>query len=480
MEDTAALALPLGSNAAQAMEAERFQRQLDIIQRASKLAQAKIDYQSAHSDTIVRSIEVVEAFLRKRHRICYGGQAINAYLPKKYKFYDPEYSIPDYDFFTPAQMTDLEELVRELTRAGFSDISAREGMHEGTIKLYVDYVPVADLTALAPAMFRGLAQKAEKIDGISYIDRDSLRMLMYLELSRPRGEVERWPKVYERLMLFNEFVPPRACKVGKGPKGKSPRGLKERKGAKVRKGLTPSQLDLVLQFVVGSQRVFAGGDVIGFYEDAARGRKEVDWLLGGDRPVLFYSPEPQGDARGLFTELKALDAIEGLKGLKLTTLHHQGLDVIPSLWAIHRGRELLVMIVEQSACHSFVTLPFKGSNADNQKDNLLVASMDTLVTLFFSLGFVKSSFVDRGAMSCLANELVEVSIRARRTPDKFVFPFVSIRCAGHQTTMPSLIRAKIGRMTVAKKRAIQEVLWKGTKGLRSVRRKTRKVTKGRR
>ena len=31
-------------------------------------------------------------------------------------------------------------------------------------------------------------------------------MLMYLELSRPRGEVGRWPKVFERLSLFNEFV----------------------------------------------------------------------------------------------------------------------------------------------------------------------------------------------------------------------------------------------------------------------------------
>ena len=29
---------------------------------------------------------------------------------------------------------------------------------------------------------------------ISYLDANTLRMLMYLELSRPRGEVSRWPK----------------------------------------------------------------------------------------------------------------------------------------------------------------------------------------------------------------------------------------------------------------------------------------------
>ena len=466
--------LPLGE-AALAMEADRFHRQLEIIQRAAKLAQAKIDYQSAHSETVMRSIEVVEAFLRRRGRICYGGQAINAYLPKKYKFYDPEFSIPDYDFFTPAQMSDLEELVRELSKAGFSEISAREGMHEGTIKLYVDYVPVADLTALAAPLYRRLAQKAEKFDGITYIDRDSLRMLMYLELSRPRGEVERWPKVYERLMLFNEFVPP-LCKAEKrltGPKAeKGPKGK-----AGLPKGLTTEQTDLIFRFMVESQRVFAGGDVIGFYEDAAKGKKEASWLIRGGRPMIFYSPEPQGDARTLFEELKANDTLGGRKrGLQLTTLHHQGLDPIPSLCAIHRGRTLLVLIVEQSACHSYVTVPLTGSSGPKGPSDLLVASIDTIITLYFSLAFVQSTFVDRGALSCLANQLVELSIRARRTPDHFVFPFVSIRCAGHQTTMPSLIRAKVARMSAAKKRAIQDVLLRGTRGTRAKRR-TRKVSR---
>ena len=448
--NTAALgpanALPLGE-AALAMEATRFHRQLEIIQRAARLAQAKIDYQSAHSETVTRSIEVVEAFLRRRHRICYGGQAINAYLPARYKFYDPEFSIPDYDFFTPSQMGDLEELVRELSRAGFSEISAREGMHEGTIKLYVDYVPVADLTALAPTLYRRLAQKAEAFEGISYIDRDSLRMLMYLELSRPRGEVERWPKVYERLMLFNEFVPPRVCKgLWKG-------------------GLTESQVDGVLGFILRERRVFAGGDVVGFYEGAAKGRKEASWLVGGGRPLIFYSPQPLADVRELFAELKH-------ERVQMTTLHDQGLDPIPSLCAIHRGNTLLVLAVEESACHSYVTVPMKG-------EELLVASIDTLVTLYFSLAFVQSRFVDRGALSCLANQLVELSIRARRTPESFVFPFVSIRCTGHQTTMPSLIRAKIARMSARKKRAIQDVLWKATRGARAAHKRAarKRVTK---
>jgi hypothetical protein len=156
---------------------------------------------------------VIEDFLRKKHRICYGGQAINAYLPAQHKFYDPEYSIPDYDFFTPSQHQDLKQISEALYKAGFTEISAREGMHEGTIKIYVDYIPVADMTSIDPKLYRILSKREFKLDGISYLDANSLRMLMYLELSRPRGETTRWSKVYERLALFNEFVPSKPCKV---------------------------------------------------------------------------------------------------------------------------------------------------------------------------------------------------------------------------------------------------------------------------
>ena len=78
---------------------EKFKRQIDIIKEVSDIAQKRIDYDAAHNDDIIRAIEIVEHFLQKKHRLCYGGQAVNAHLPKKYKFYDPETSIPDYDFF---------------------------------------------------------------------------------------------------------------------------------------------------------------------------------------------------------------------------------------------------------------------------------------------------------------------------------------------------------------------------------------------
>ena len=50
-------------------------------------------------------------------------------------------------------------------------------------------------------------------------------------------------------------------------------------------------------------------------------------------------------------------------------------------------------------------------------------------------------------MECLANKLVQTSVKAREKDDAFVFPFISIKCYGHQTSLPSLIRAKVKRIT---------------------------------
>jgi hypothetical protein len=420
---------------------EKFKRQLDIIKQASELAQAKTDYVSAHDDNVIRAIDVVEEFLKKQHRLCYGGQAINAHLPAKYKFYDPEYSIPDYDFFTPNQNRDITTLVKMLKKAGFLEISAREGMHEGTLKIYVDYVPVADMTAIDPKLYRILSKREYRIDGISYLDANSLRMMMYLELSRPRGEVSRWGKVFERLALFNEFVPVSQCEVAKDAfKG----------------GLDEEQTKTTLDFIIKNKRIFAGGDLLSFYGDALRHRKQRShWILGSKKPIIFFSADSENDAKKLRDEFSSMVKAEEIgekKSITVKTVSSKGVDIIPALKIVSQGPKALVIIVDQTACHAYLNVPLRGIGKI-----IRIASLDTLITLYFGLGLLDSSFFDMGSMECLANKLVELSIKARRDADKFPFPFISIKCAGHQTSLPSLIREKVRRITL-KKKQLKEAL----------------------
>jgi hypothetical protein len=431
---------------------QKFLKQLDIIKQASELAQAKIDYASAHDDNIIRAIDVVEDFLRKKHRLCYGGQAINAHLPAKYKFYDPEFSIPDYDFFTPNQDSDIQVLVKDLKKAGFTEISVREGMHEGTIKIYVDYIPVADMTSIDPKLYRILSKREFKIDGISYLDANSLRMLMYLELSRPRGEVTRWAKVFERLSLFNEFVPVKQCKMSRNM---------------FRGGLTSQQTEYTINYIIENKLIFAGADLLEFYDQALKYKKEAtNWILSSKKPILFFSADTDKDAKALREEFNFL--LNQTKGgqkyegqlpemiipktpITIKTYSSKGVDLIPSMKVISQANKALVFIIDQTACHSYFNIPIDDGKI------MRIASMDTLITLYFGLGLFDSRFYDMGSMECLANHLVKISIQARQNPEQFVFPFISIKCSGHQTSLPSLIRAKVQRIT-QKKTEIKNLL----------------------
>jgi hypothetical protein len=401
------------------------QKQLEIITRASEIAQQRVDYASAHNDHIVHAIEVVETFLRKKHRLCYGGQAINAHLPTKYKFYDPEYSIPDYDFFTPTPDSDISLIINDLRKAGFVDISAREGMHEGTTKIYVEYIPVADITVIDPKLYRILSKREFRSDGISYLDVNTLRMLMYLELSRPRGEVRRWEKVFERLLLLNTFLPPKKCKT-LNPLFKS--------------GLQKDYAKFTLDYIIQQKRIFAGADLSSFYQDAVHKHKmKLHWIFGTKKPILFYSSTPHEDARYLSTELT--HRFGPRKSLIIKSVSSKGIDTPPPMEIICYGTSPLIFIIHESQCHSYFDVSI------DKKKTIRIASMDTLIALYFSLGLVKSSYFDIDAMECLANHLVHINNNARKHGDTFIFPFVSIECSGHQTTLPSLIRAKVQRIT---------------------------------
>ena len=70
-------------------------------------------FQKKHKkDTYINNtlLGVVERFMKKNKRICYGGTAINSILPKDKQFYDFDIDIPDYDFFSPTALEDAKAL----------------------------------------------------------------------------------------------------------------------------------------------------------------------------------------------------------------------------------------------------------------------------------------------------------------------------------------------------------------------------------
>ena len=394
---------------------KRLELQLETISNAMKNAEDINDEINVETPEIGRAIGIVESFLKRKHRLCYGGQAINAHLPQSVKFYNKKKNVPDYDFFTPDKDGDISIIVSKLRNKGFTEIYVREGMHSGTFKVFVNFIGVADVTYMDTSIYNILYKRRAIIEGISYLDANMLRMLMYVELSRPRGEVSRWPKVFERLILLNKFIPMPSC-FKKTPLHDGGR-------------LSQPEIKTIMTYIIHHERVFAGAALRGLYSNYLKQKKSAGWIMRNTLPIYLFSQDSENDAKFF---------VEELSTGTYTNIKFPG-DFMPPLKVLFRGGVPILIIIEQTACHSYYSIPI------SREKPLRVASLDTLISLFFNLSLNRNHIAELSSLECLAQELIEISCRARLSPDLFPFPFISIDCSGHQKSKPSLIRERIRR-----------------------------------
>ena len=178
------------------------EKELEILRKAVDNAEERSAKKVIDSPDVKEIISIVEEFLQNKKLICYGGTAINNILPEQDKFYNKNLEIPDYDFFSPNAMNDAKELADIYYKRGYDEVEAKAGIHVGTFKVFVNYIPVADITFLDKKIFRILLKESIKVNNIYYCPANYLRMSMYLELSRPNGDVSRWEKILKRLRLM--------------------------------------------------------------------------------------------------------------------------------------------------------------------------------------------------------------------------------------------------------------------------------------
>jgi len=381
-------------------------------------AQLRIDLDSAQNPELRRAIQIVEVFLNKSGRVCYGGQAINAQLPQKDQFYDPERSLPDYDFFSPDAEKDTLKLIDELKAAGYTEISKRIGIHDGTIKVYVNYTAIADISQMIPEFYEIIHKKSVVVHGIHYADPLFLRMLMFLELSRPRGQVGRWGKVFDRLKTLDQAHPLFKCKT------KNPSILQNKEAGLARHS--------IIRYMVKHNRVFMGADIHAIYKASGEGKStktRTNFLVRGYAPVVFLSPDAESDAQQI-SDLTA--------SIKEEVLGYQ--NILPAMIILYKNKEVICVIVQEEACHSTVTIPLtKGRH-------LRMASLDTLLTFFIGLYYRPDHILmTQESLLCWIRQYIDLSNRYKSKPTK-LFPAFSIECSGYETTFASLLRAKAARI----------------------------------
>ena len=143
----------------------------------------------------------------KKKRICYGGTAINSILPKEKQFYNYDIDIPDYDFFSPTALDDAKELCDLFKKENIFHVEGKNAISFGTYKVFVNFVPIADITQIDESFYHYLLNYAVEVNDILYTPPSYLRMSLHQELARPKGDITRWEKIYERMQLLNKYFP---------------------------------------------------------------------------------------------------------------------------------------------------------------------------------------------------------------------------------------------------------------------------------
>ena len=381
----------------------------------------------ANSEEVQKMIVIVEKFIIQRRCICYGGTAINNILPKHAQFYNKEIEIPDYDFFSPRALQDAKALADIFFAAGYEDVEAKAGVHLGTFKVFVNFIPMADITEIHPSIFRMIAKDAITVRGIQYAPANLLRLNMFAELSRPSGDVSRWEKVLKRLILLNEYYP---LQTTTGKDGKSEaridcQTVDFQRAMESNVDLSEKIYFTVRDALIDEEVVFFGGYASSLYSEymPAKQKKLIQSIPDFDVLAEVI------DGTAAFVRERLMQA--GITQ-KVAIVRHAAIgELIPESREIMVGLETVAFLYKPIACHNYnvITIP--------DKKQVRVATIDTMLSFYLAFLYADVDYYYKDRILCMAKFLFDVE-QANRLEQKGVLKRFSIDCYGKQPTLESM------------------------------------------
>ncbi len=324
----------------------------------------------------------IEKFIRKKQLIGYGGTAINLALPKEIQFYHPT-DIPDYDFFSKDAIRDIKELA-DLLFPYFPNTEVKPAMFQGTYKLFVNYLPLVDMTQIEEDLFDHLLSSSFQREKIHYVPYNYLRMSMYQELSRPLGDVSRWTKVYQRLELLNQYQPfiIRKCQV---------------------KPILDAPKQVVQDMVSRLQNYVILGDYAMYY-----------WQ------DLFPKQYRYKQSSILFVLSETIEEIRyALHGMDLRFTYYQ--NKLIQVYEVHIEGFPILYVILTDACANY-----------NVYRNRKIASYDTTLHVYFSLSFTTLQHLSKPRLLSYCYLLLQIQ------EDHPLMRRFHLPCYGKQTTFEDI------------------------------------------
>ena len=406
--------------------------ELAILRQAVDETEKETQEKIANSDEIQKMVKIVETFIKKKKCVCYGGTAINNILPKHAQFYDKTVEIPDYDFFSPNALNDAKELADIYFAEGYSDVEAKSGVHFGTYKVFVNFIPMADITEMNMQLFRSVYKESIVIDGIHYAPANYLRMNMFIELSRPKGDVSRWEKVLKRLNLLNEYYP-------LGSENIDCQAVDFQRQMDSLHTDTEKIYFVTRDTFIEQDAIFFGGFASSLYSKYMP--EETKHLVQKIPDFDVLSENPENCADILRNKLENLNLSEKVHIIKHVAIS----EIVPRHLEIRVGKEIIAFIYEPIACHNYNIIPFTlDNNNTNAKKDIKVATIDTMLSFYLAFLYVNKNYYYKDRIICIAKFLFEVE-QKNRLEQKGLLKRFSIDCYGKSNTIEN-IRAEKAKM----------------------------------
>ena len=366
-----------------------------------------------NSPEVKKVLSTVENFIKNKGLISYGGQAINAVLPSYDKFYNKDLDLPDWDCYDADALKHAKELCDIFYNEGFEEVESKSGQHHGTYKVFVNFIPVLDLTYIPKDLFNTIKKDSVKINGIMYSPVNLLRMNMFLELSRPAGDVSRWEKVLKRLVLLNKNFPlnPKQCATIDFQRTMTDNS----EGHEI--------YDTIQNALIMNGVVFFGGYAISRYAQYMPNKIRKNFEKIPDFDVL--SEEPLETAEIIKERLNDID----VKNVKIITHPPIG-ELIASHYEIRVDKDTVAFIYEPLACHSYNILKEDGQE-------IKIATIDTMLSFYLAFLYANRPYYDIDRIICMSKYLFEVQER-NRLAQKGLLKRFSINCIGHQETVEEM------------------------------------------
>jgi hypothetical protein len=382
-------------------------------------------------------LKIVEDFLIKKKLMCYGGTAINNILPSYDQFYNRDAEIPDYDFYSPDALNDAKELTDIYYKLGYTDAEAKAGVHYGTYKVYVNFIPIADITQLEPNLYKSLFKESLLVAGIRYVPANFLRMGMYLELSRPSGDVSRWEKVLKRLTLLNKHYPLKSSKCD---------SIDFQRKMSVNDDMKSKIYLTSRDTLINNGVVFFGGYAYSLYSQYISNKESRSKTRKHSPDFDVLSDDIDKTALILQEQLQELGATN------IKSVEHAPLgEILPRRIQVAVGDETIAFIYEPIACHNYNVINVKNTSVK-------VATVDTILSFYLGFTYLNLPEYDADRLLCMSSYLFHVQEK-NRLSQKGLLKRFNIDCFGKQPTKESIRAEKASKYREIKKGSKQYEEW---------------------